>query len=108
MRHWNVLNNKEGLSFAKSAGEAIAEAGADHTAEATKSVPQIFAEAEKLRSQESNRGPWRSTIKDFLVRSGIDERFVLQTFEGISVFEPSNDGATGPLGHLGICIWRIA
>jgi hypothetical protein len=105
MRHWNTLN-KRGRPFAETAGDAIAEAA--NPAEAIKGVPRIFEEAVNVRRDTGERGNWRTAVGDFLVKSGIDRRFILVAIEGVSVHEPSNDGATGPLGHLGICIWRIS
>jgi len=69
---------------------------------------EIFTEAEKLRKSATNRDNWRNAISNFMTEQGIDRRFILTTFEGISVHKPSNDGASGSLGHLGICIWRIS
>jgi hypothetical protein len=67
----------------------------------------IFLQAEHLRKSATDRGPWRHAVRDLLVENGIDRRLINVTYDEVSVHKPSNDGATGPLGHLGTCIWRI-
>jgi len=69
---------------------------------------EVFIEAEKVRLAQSNRGPWRTAVTDYLVANGINKKSVHVDFESVSVHKSSNDGASGPLGHLGVCIWRIS